>query len=377
MKHKIQHILVCLLAIVLLICPAAALTFPDVDDNSDYAKAIKYVSDLGIMIGDEKGNFNPGKTVTRAEMATIVCRMLGKTENLSELSLASIFPDDVSEFHWARDYIAMAAYLGIVNGYDAFNFGPNDIVTCEQAATILVRASLGETEASALGGYPDGYWSVAQKYGLLDNMNLQQTTGMTRANVAMMIYNWSQAVRSSKLASDPTVGQKGNAKAGTYCLDEGYAEPHTLRIYRLCADGTMMFSVNWFRFTGLDHVKAILNGNRATFNYSDGYTTASGYIDFSSDSTAALTITNSNSYYLSGMRQSIFQFESNSASIENDLMDSLCQNTATVGWIGRNNEGPYSSYDRYLLRFHENGNVNILHEISAGVDWDIKASMWI
>ena len=78
MKIKIQSILASLLAVSLLTCSASAMTFPDVSKDSDYSTAVEYVSDLKIMVGDTQGNFNPNKIVTRAEMATIVCRVLGQ-----------------------------------------------------------------------------------------------------------------------------------------------------------------------------------------------------------------------------------------------------------------------------------------------------------
>lgn len=167
------------------------------------------------------------------------------------------------------------------------------------------------------------------------------------------------------------------AKVGTYLMDEGYFEPHEFVITELNADGTMMFSVNWYRLVGLTNVKATLNGNRADFDYSDGYVTASGLIDFSSDGTAALTIVKSNNEYLLGTGCSVFEFIS-----EDDLkaehnartLSVLCWNTDSVGWVGTVREGEYSSFDVYFLRFYESGDVKIWHEISAGVDWNIDSA---
>ena len=104
---KIQSIVAGLLAVALLTCSASALEFPDVSKDSDYSTAVEYVSDLKIMVGDTQGNFNPNKIVTRAEMATIICRMLGQTENLQN---STIFTD-VPLTHWANSNIAKAAEL--------------------------------------------------------------------------------------------------------------------------------------------------------------------------------------------------------------------------------------------------------------------------
>jgi len=51
-------------------------TFPDVDYTRWYGEAIKRVSELGIMIGDDKGNFRPNEPLTRGEAAQLACNIL-------------------------------------------------------------------------------------------------------------------------------------------------------------------------------------------------------------------------------------------------------------------------------------------------------------
>ncbi|MDE6568262.1 MAG: S-layer homology domain-containing protein, partial [Lachnospiraceae bacterium] len=150
-----KRILSTVLSFVLLLSfvptVAHAMSFPDVDNNSPYSTAIEYVSTIGIMVGDSNGNFNPNGIVNRAEMATIVCRVLGQTENLSK---SNVFTD-VPVNHWANAYIAKASQLGIVGGYGGGKFGPGDPVTFEQAVTMVVRSINEEATAVAYGGYPN------------------------------------------------------------------------------------------------------------------------------------------------------------------------------------------------------------------------------
>lgn len=187
MKRVIRYLLVGLLIGVMLICPVFAVSaFPDVDENAAYAQAAEYLNEIGIMVGDNKGNFNPDKAVTRAEMATVICRMLGETE--SSTANGSTFAD-VPAGHWASGYISQAASLGIVNGYGNGNFGPGDTVTYEQAVTMIVRALGYENEAGSAGGYPDGYLSIAQSIGLLNGVNAQKGTPLDRKDVAIIVYN--------------------------------------------------------------------------------------------------------------------------------------------------------------------------------------------
>ena len=186
MMRRIRCMLLMLLMGGLLICPAfAAASFPDVSGYEEFAEAIEYVNKAGIMVGDNNGNFNPYKTVTRAEMATIICRMLNVDEDLTTSTQFT----DVPIGHWANGYIGKAAGLGVVNGYGGGKFGPSDDVTYEQAVTMVVRALGGEPEAQALGNYPDGYLAAADKNGLLDGVSSQKGEPLSRADIAIIICN--------------------------------------------------------------------------------------------------------------------------------------------------------------------------------------------
>lgn len=183
---KIQSIVAGLLTVALLTCSASAKTFPDVDSNSPYATAIEYVSELGVMVGGSNGNFNPNQIVSRCEMATIICRMLGSAENLPK---SEVFTD-VPTTHWANAYVGKVAELGIVGGYGNGKYGPGDPVTYEQAITMIVR-TIGEGDrANSNGGYPNGFIQVAQEKNLLNGIQAVKGQGLSRGAVAMLLYNY-------------------------------------------------------------------------------------------------------------------------------------------------------------------------------------------
>jgi hypothetical protein len=52
------------------------MKFQDVEDSKWYAQYVEKASEAGIMIGDDKGLFHPNGSLTRAEAAVIVCRLL-------------------------------------------------------------------------------------------------------------------------------------------------------------------------------------------------------------------------------------------------------------------------------------------------------------
>ncbi|WP_420851980.1 S-layer homology domain-containing protein [Pelotomaculum isophthalicicum] len=55
--------------------------------------------------------------------------------------------------HWAKDYIATAAANGIVNGYSATTFGPDDPITREQIAVMIVRAVIVKIRLSRVATF--------------------------------------------------------------------------------------------------------------------------------------------------------------------------------------------------------------------------------
>lgn len=165
---------------------SATPAFSDVDIDASYSEAVSYVSEAGIMVGDENGNFNPDKTVTRAEMAVILCNMLGETENLT--TDGSVFAD-VPANHWANSYVVKASKLGIVSGYGNGIFGVSDNITFEQALTMVINALGMKDEAVNLGGYPDGYFAVANKHGYTNNITVGERDSLSRGNTAILLYN--------------------------------------------------------------------------------------------------------------------------------------------------------------------------------------------
>lgn len=186
MAHRIQCMLLALLMGGLLIFPALATSsFPDVGGYEEFAEAVAYVKEAGIMIGDNKGNFNPYNTMTRAEMATLVCRMLDQTDGLKP---SNDFPD-VPANHWANPYVGKAVELGLVNGYSNGKFGPSDNVTYEQMVTLIVRALGGTELATEAGGYPDGYLSLAEQHGFLENIHAKKGEPPSRGDIAVILYN--------------------------------------------------------------------------------------------------------------------------------------------------------------------------------------------
>lgn len=160
--------------------------FPDVPDGADYAEAVSALAAMGIFTGDERGNFNPGANITRAEMATIICRLLGVEEEIVTPRRQTY--DDVPTRHWASGYIAKATELGVFNGDGTGNFRPSDNVTYEQVIKMLVCAMGYEPEAQRAGGWPNGYLTVAEDLGITAGIHFAATANAPRSAVVTLIY---------------------------------------------------------------------------------------------------------------------------------------------------------------------------------------------
>ncbi len=170
---------------------AFAQSFSDVDVEHDYFEAIEMLSNLDILTGDDADgdgtmDFRAEDKITRAEVATIISRIQGIN---GAAQVATDFVD-VPATHWASGFVAQAAGQGIVNGYGDGNFGPEDNVTYEQAIKMLMVTIGYEPFAAASGGYPTGYLTAAQRYGVADGV-IGASTGVeaTRGQIAQLVYN--------------------------------------------------------------------------------------------------------------------------------------------------------------------------------------------
>ncbi|MGI5874135.1 MAG: S-layer homology domain-containing protein [Bacillota bacterium] len=96
---------------------------------------ICYVKENGLMLGFSEDKFGPEYPMTRAMFATVLCRMSGES-----IPAAKKTPfDDVALGKYYSDAVAWAAENGIVSGYGGGRFGPDDYVTREQAAVMIVN----------------------------------------------------------------------------------------------------------------------------------------------------------------------------------------------------------------------------------------------
>lgn len=110
-------------------------TYSDVPTSHWAHEHISRASELGLVNGMGGGRYQPDANVTRAQFVTILYRAAGEPEPTKEPTFTDLDPAQT----WAYKAIAWAAETGIVTGYSAERFGPNDLVTREQLWTVLFR----------------------------------------------------------------------------------------------------------------------------------------------------------------------------------------------------------------------------------------------
>ncbi len=156
--------------------------FTDVQSTAGYAEAANILANLGVLTGYTDGSFKPNNTITRAEVAAVMVRVM----NLQEQPGATPFTDVPSD-HWAAGYINAAASAGVINGYGDGTFGPENNVLYEEVVKMIVCA-LGRDIQAQAGGYPAGYLSVANGEEITKGANGTVGQPATRATVAKIVY---------------------------------------------------------------------------------------------------------------------------------------------------------------------------------------------
>lgn len=113
-------------------------SFADVKSGDWFFNDVEALASVGLIKGYQDGNFRPYSPITRQEISFIIGSMLGEdmTEEEAEAILSS-YNDKVSD--WARIKVAMAVKANIIKGLPGSLFGGSQNATRAQAASMLLR----------------------------------------------------------------------------------------------------------------------------------------------------------------------------------------------------------------------------------------------
>ena len=190
LKRALSLALAAAMLISLMVVGASAASYGDTD-KVNQTEAVDVLTGLGVVGGDQNGNFNPTATLTRAEFCVMIANALnGSTFDPTLFDGTETPFTDVAN-HWGASYIAYCYSAGIIAGTSATTFSPDSTLTAAQAAAILLMA-LGYNQANefaANGQFSLNVTSWAQKAGLYDNLSVAANAGISRENTAKMIFN--------------------------------------------------------------------------------------------------------------------------------------------------------------------------------------------
>lgn len=147
----------------------------------------------GIVSGVTADTFEPDRNITRAEFATLIVKAL-KLKN-GESNFVDVAGDD-----WFAPYVGSAAKAGIIVGSDG-NFRPNDTITRQEMAVIVVKAyeylgkvaeiaNLTFSDNAEVSSWAKGFVAKAVGAGLISGMGdniFAPKANATRAQSASLI----------------------------------------------------------------------------------------------------------------------------------------------------------------------------------------------
>lgn len=178
--------------------------FDDVS-ASPYADAINTLATLGVVFGDETGDFHPEGQLTRAELCALLTQAMGYWcwQSQGRAPFA-----DVAEDAWYAQAVDIMYNLGLLQGDGNGNFNPDALIDHQQYMTILARigtqadvtvwqsvqdaAELDHTPVDAFDAWAqDSVLALNDLDLLLEPMEeLDPSAVTTREEAAAMLYNF-------------------------------------------------------------------------------------------------------------------------------------------------------------------------------------------
>lgn len=204
LKRALSLLLSSTMVLGMMVMGGSAMSYADVNSNH-HEEAIAVMQAVGVMIGDENGNFNPDQKVTRAEMAVVMANLLGL--KVDDYKNTTIPFTDVPD--WAAPYVAACYSNGITSGTSATTYGSNELVTAVQASLMMMKA-LGYFQYQSDFGSD---WQIAtikqaSSIDLFNDIDTGVTEALTRDSVAQLGLNTLEAtmVQPTKNGSTIIVG---------------------------------------------------------------------------------------------------------------------------------------------------------------------------
>lgn len=189
LKRALSLGLAMVMLLGMMVVPAGAVgVFADAEEIEN-VEAVAITSGMGLFAGAD-GKFNPKGTVTRAQMATVIVKMLRGAEfNADAFKGVGVNPfADTADFEggWAEGYINACYQMGVVAGYGDGTFKPGKTLTTAEALTMIINA-LGVDPGP--GDWPVTYMAKAEAMKLYGELSPRPGTNniLTRDQLAVIV----------------------------------------------------------------------------------------------------------------------------------------------------------------------------------------------
>ena len=119
------------------------ISFGDVEKSAWYYQYIKAACNAGVVSGFGDGDFGIGRTISREDMAVMVCRVIDyKSVVLEEVNNQQTFNDAEKISDYALESVTKMQKAGIINGMGEGIFSPDTGVTRAMAAKVIYELML-------------------------------------------------------------------------------------------------------------------------------------------------------------------------------------------------------------------------------------------
>ena len=184
LKRALSLTLASVMLLGMMVVGSSAAGYPDVSEEENI-EAIEVLQSVGVMEGDNNGNFNPDDYVTREQMAVIMSKLLNLNYNYYQGT--NPFSDVPA---WAAPYVAACAANGITSGIGGGMYGAGQNVNAVQAALMMLKA-LGyfQYQADFDNDYVLATVKQATEIGMFAGIDSNAQAALTRNEVAQMALN--------------------------------------------------------------------------------------------------------------------------------------------------------------------------------------------
>ena len=188
LKRALSLALASVMLMGMMVVGSSAASFPDVSAE-DNTEAIAVLEAVEVMVGNENGEFEPDKNVTRNEMAVILAKLiLGKD---ADKYVGSCPFTDVPT--WAQKYVTACYDNKIVAGRTESTYDGNATVTAQEAAAMVLRV-LGYEKLESTGtNWAQPVVAKANELRLFADVGSSATAPLNRNQVAQLSLNALQA----------------------------------------------------------------------------------------------------------------------------------------------------------------------------------------